>query len=140
MNEHAAPHVESVAEQLKPMAFFQAASGRATNLQERADKYLPDAYIQHNPLAEQGRTGFVKFFTQWYKEHPDQAGAHSIAAPAAVIAEKDLVMFMFENDLPEPRDHSKIYKAYWFDLFRVKGDKVVEHWDSQTKTIDMPME
>ena len=122
------------------MAFFRDAAGGLTNLQQRADKYLSDDYIQHNPLAEQGRAGFVKFFTQWYKEHPDQARPHDITEPTDVIAEKDLVMFMFDTDLPEPKDQSKTYKAFWFDLFRVKGDKVVEHWDSQTKTIDMPME
>src|ERR1044071_3636036 len=31
---------------------------------ERADKYLTERYIQHNPLAASGRDSVVKFFTK----------------------------------------------------------------------------
>src|SRR5207253_836337 len=37
---------------------------------ERADRYLTERYIQHNPLAASGRDGVVKFFTEVVKAKP----------------------------------------------------------------------
>src|SRR5262245_48467951 len=37
---------------------------------ERADRYLTERYIQHNPLAASGRAGVVKFFTEVVKPKP----------------------------------------------------------------------
>jgi predicted SnoaL-like aldol condensation-catalyzing enzyme len=53
--------------------------------------------------------------------------------PATVIAEDDLVMVMWKVKRPEPLDKSKTYEAFWFDMFRVKNSKLVEHWDNAAK-------
>jgi hypothetical protein len=37
---------------------------------EKADQYLTERYVQHNPLAASGRAGVVKFFTEVVKAKP----------------------------------------------------------------------
>ena len=53
----------------------------------------------------------------------------------AVLAEGDLVQLMMRRPRPEPADATKTYDSYWFDLFRVKDGKIVEHWDSALKPV-----
>lgn len=40
---------------------------------------------------------------------------------------------MMRRPRPEPADATKTYDSYWFDLFRVRDGKIVEHWDSALK-------
>jgi predicted SnoaL-like aldol condensation-catalyzing enzyme len=49
------------------------------------------------------------------------------------MAEGDLVQVMFKRPRPEVDDASKTYMSFWFDLFRVKDGKIVEHWDCALK-------
>ena len=55
------------------------------------------------------------------------------AFPAEVAAEGDLVTLMWRVPRPEPKDKSKTYDSYWFDMFRIKDGKLVEHWDNALK-------
>lgn len=96
-----------------------------------ADKYLSEGYIQHNPNVPTGREGFVKFFAQFSKPKPVEA---RVKAPlVAVLAEGDKVVLAFVQTLPDPKDASKTYTSTWFDMFRIEGGKIAEHWDPATK-------
>ena len=93
---------------------------------DRADKYLTERYIQHNPLAASGREAVVKFFTALKMKLP--------AMPiVSVVAEGDLVTVAYVMTLPDPKDASKTYTTTWFDQWRFKDGKADEHWDPATK-------
>ena len=95
----------------------------------KASSYLADGYIQHNPMVPTGKAGFVGFFgPRWAGQKPG-----AFTAPAEVVVEGDLVMVMQERPRPEPSDPTKTYNSFWFDLYRVDGGKIVEHWDGATK-------
>ena len=97
-----------------------------------ADQYLAPDYIQHNPLVATGRDGFVNYFkAKWKAPKPVKAKLED--APVEVMAEGDLVTLMWKVNKPDPQDKSKTYEAFWFDMFRVKDGKLVEHWDCATK-------
>lgn len=100
--------------------------------QDWAKDYLSDDYIQHNPNVAGGLKGFNDFFSKlWSSPKPKD---RIVATPfAAVIAEGDLVQLVMKRPRPEPGDPAKTYDSYWFDLFRVKDGKIVEHWDSALK-------
>ncbi|MEJ6007496.1 nuclear transport factor 2 family protein [Paucibacter sp. AS339] len=98
---------------------------------EVADKYLTEGYIQHNPSVPTGRDGFVKFFAQFSKPKPVES---RVKAPlVAVLAEGDKVVLAFVQTLSDPKDAGKTYTSTWFDMFRIEGGKIAEHWDPATK-------
>lgn len=98
---------------------------------ELADKYMAESYIQHNPNVPTGRAAFVEFFAKIRKPAPIDA---KIKAPVvAIVAEGDYVVLSFARENPDPRDPSRKYSTTWFDMFRLEGGKIVEHWDPAQK-------
>lgn len=98
----------------------------------KAKDYLAPEYHQHNPTVATGLTGFEQFFGHLWPK-PKAAADVKMTQFDAVIAEGDLVMVMFKTPKPDPDSAGKTYDAYWFDLFRVKNGKIVEHWDEMLK-------
>lgn len=97
---------------------------------ELVDKYLAEGYIQHNPTVPTGRAGFVGVFSQFAKPKPIQ---DRVRAPlVAITAEGDLVVLSFARTGTDPKDPQKKYSTTWFDMFRIEGGKIVEHWDPAT--------
>ncbi|MFC5579466.1 ester cyclase [Lysobacter niabensis] len=98
---------------------------------ELADKYLAESYIQHNPNVPTGRAGFVGFFSTFSKPKAIEA---SVKAPlVSIVAERDLVILSFAREHADPKDPAQKYTTTWFDMFRVKDGKIVEHWDAALK-------
>ncbi len=98
---------------------------------ELADKYLTESYIQHNPNVPTGRAAFVEFFGRFAKP---RAIAQTVGAPlVAITAERDLVVLSFVSERQDPKDPSKSYTTTAFDMFRIEGGKIAEHWDAQPR-------
>jgi predicted SnoaL-like aldol condensation-catalyzing enzyme len=98
---------------------------------ELAGRYLTDRYIQHNPNAQSGRDGVVKYFTQELKVAPKPIPARLDAPIVSVIAEGDLVTVL---SVAERKDSAgKAYTTTWFDTWRIKDGKADEHWDCATR-------
>lgn len=96
-----------------------------------AEKYLAESYIQHNPNVPTGRAGFVAFFTKISKPKPIEP---KVKAPVvAIVAEGDRVVLSFVSAHKDPKDPAKTYTTTWFDMFRIEGGKIAEHWDPDTK-------
>lgn len=94
---------------------------------EFAEKYMAEGYIQHNPNVPTGRAGFVEFFGRFAKSKPIEP---RIKAPlVSIVAERDLVVLSFAREHTDPKDASKKYTTTWFDMFRIEGGKIAEHWD-----------
>jgi predicted SnoaL-like aldol condensation-catalyzing enzyme len=98
---------------------------------ELADKYMAESYIQHNPNVPTGRAAFVGFFSKFSKPKPIEA---RVKAPlVAITAEGDLVILSFVREAADPKDAAKKYTTTWFDMFRIEGGKIAEHWDAAPK-------
>jgi predicted SnoaL-like aldol condensation-catalyzing enzyme len=100
---------------------------------ERADHYLTERYIQHNPLAASGRDGVVKFFTEVVKAKPKPIPDKMQTKVVSVVAEGDLVTVAYVRELKDPKDPAKTYTTTWFDMWRFKDGKADEHWDCATR-------
>ena len=97
---------------------------------EAAKKYLDEGYIQHNPIADTGRAGVFAYFSSLGKPLaiPDR-----IQRPlVAILAERDLVVLAFVDEQKNPNAEGQTYTTTWFDMFRIKNGKVMEHWDHGT--------
>jgi predicted SnoaL-like aldol condensation-catalyzing enzyme len=98
---------------------------------ELAEKYMAESYIQHNPNVPTGRAAFVEFFAKFKKPKAIEA---RVAAPlVAIVAEGDLVVLAFAREVADPQDAAKKYSTTWFDMFRIEGGKIAEHWDPAQK-------
>ena len=96
-----------------------------------APEFMTETYIQHNPNVPTGRQGFIDFFSKFRKPQPI---VDSIKAPLiAIVAEGDLVVLVFTRELPDPKDPAKRYTTTSFDMLRIEGGRVAEHWDAATK-------
>jgi predicted SnoaL-like aldol condensation-catalyzing enzyme len=98
---------------------------------ELAEKYMAESYVQHNPNVPTGRAAFVEFFSKFAKPKPVEP---RIKAPlVAMVADGDYVVLSFAREYPDPKDAAKKYTTTWFDMFRLEGGKIAEHWDSALK-------
>jgi len=98
---------------------------------ELADKYMAESYIQHNPNVPTGRAAFIEFFTKFKKP---KAIESKVAAPlVGITAEGNIVILSFAREAPDPKDPAKKYTTTWFDMFRLDGGKIAEHWDPAVK-------
>jgi predicted SnoaL-like aldol condensation-catalyzing enzyme len=100
---------------------------------EMADKWLTERYIQHNPLAANGRAAVVTFFTEVLKRQPtpipDKLGTKIVS----VVADGDYVIVTTPREYKDPKDPNKTYTTTWFDMWRFVDGKADEHWDPQTR-------
>ncbi|MBN3860041.1 polyketide cyclase [Neisseriaceae bacterium PsAf] len=84
-----------------------------------SDKYIGNVYTQHNPHVADGKKPFVDYFTQYFIDNPDSR--HIIKK---IIADNDLVV-LHVHSMDNKQDRGQAI----VDIFRVKNNKIVEHWD-----------
>jgi predicted SnoaL-like aldol condensation-catalyzing enzyme len=97
-----------------------------------AEKYMREDYIQHNPNAETGIKGFKDFFSKLGGELPIP---ETLADLVWIMAEGDMVTIAFRREHDDPAHPGQKYSTTWFDMFRMEGGKIAEHWDPATKPV-----
>jgi predicted SnoaL-like aldol condensation-catalyzing enzyme len=93
----------------------------------KAEIYMAEGYIQHNPLAATGRKGFEDYFSKAWPKPLTDAEAKPTKFDV-VMAEGDLVTLI--QRIPRKDAKGETYDSFWFDTLRVKDGKMVEHWDN----------
>lgn len=95
---------------------------------EDADKFLAEDYIQHNPNVATGRAAVIEFIksSRPHKEIQDRVNREIVS----ITAEGDLVIISFVRRGKNPLKNNEDYTTSWFDMFRIKDGKIVEHWDT----------
>lgn len=89
--------------------------------------YMAESYIQHNPQIASGREPFRAIFS---RINPTPKPVKPIIEGlVSIVADRDMVVLAFRRELPNPREPGKTFTTTWFDMFRVEGGKVAEHWD-----------
>lgn len=92
-----------------------------------APKYLAEDYIQHNPNVPTGRQAFMDFFGKM----PKLPIKPTIDNLVWMGAEGDRVVLALRSTQKDST--GKEYTTTWFDMFRIRHDKIVEHWDYGTR-------
>jgi len=104
-------------------------------LWQRAGEFIREDYVQHNPNAGQGLAGVQDYIR---KTRPQRPIADKLELPLInLIAERDMVMTAFVR--PEKDPTGETYYSTWFDLYRIEGGKIAEHWDPMLKS-DVPVD
>lgn len=85
-----------------------------------AARYLADGYLEHNANAGSLPRAFM-------------AGPGEIPLDGplvAMVAQGDLVVLVQALEHPHPFREGERYTTAWFDMFRIEGGTIVEHWDA----------
>lgn len=80
------------------------------------DELMLDSYRQHSPGVADGKEGFLQFITGFIAKHPR-------AEIVKILEDGDMVCVFFRC-LQEGGIEVKV-----FDLYRLEGGKLAEHWD-----------
>ena len=102
------------------------------NQWHRADEWITDRYIQHNPNAESGLDGVVYYFTEVLQREPNMDCGELTTEVVAVMAQDDLVTVIMPREYEDPRNPGETYTTTWFDTWRFVDGKADEHWDPAT--------
>ncbi|HEY6761216.1 MAG TPA: ester cyclase [Baekduia sp.] len=86
---------------------------------EARERFMGSTYTQHNPEVPDGPDTFVGAIGGMFEQFPDFSSDIK-----RVIAEDDLVAIHHEVHMTSDDAGMSVV-----DIFRVDGDKVVEHWD-----------
>ena len=97
---------------------------------DQMTKFADENMIQHNPNAPNGLEPLRKIFGA---RPPEAIAATITPAPALELSQGDIVTIIFNHEGKDPADPSKTYKYNSFDAFRIKDNKIVEHWDGAQK-------
>jgi predicted SnoaL-like aldol condensation-catalyzing enzyme len=96
---------------------------------DEAGKFLAPEYHQHNPNAVTGLEGVKAYFKA--RNQQPTAIPDEIPDLVSIVAERDLVVMSFVRNYKDSKGEP--YTTTWFDMFRIKDGKIVEHWDSALK-------
>lgn len=99
---------------------------------DMAAQFFTPEYIQHNPNVKSGRDELVAYIskTRPVRPIPDVIGFPVIS----IMAEGDLVLVSSVEYHDDPDAPGKRYATTHFDLYRIAGGKIAEHWDNVQKS------
>ena len=143
----AAANTPTEAANKKTVLDFYAALNEATatnSLKERipgiAEKFLSPDYKQHTlllPGPGTDREKLIRMFQSRPAEPPAGAQAPAPQRTDAVMAEGDRVMLLTSRNQRDPAT-GELKPTYVFNMFRLKGGKLVEHWDVMPSGVGPP--
>ncbi|MEO8465107.1 MAG: nuclear transport factor 2 family protein [Gammaproteobacteria bacterium] len=96
---------------------------------ELADKVMDPGYLQHNPNVPQGRDGFKAYMAKTPGRTPQEIKPEWKNPPLITLVSGPYVAFMWERKDKDPNDPSQEYAWSHFDVIRVEGGLIKEHWD-----------
>jgi predicted SnoaL-like aldol condensation-catalyzing enzyme len=117
--------------------------GKATDVMDKD-------YIQHNPEFRRfGEINHLHGREEFNALMPMMMAADGPFAPPPpdapkgnplykVMGDCDMVIVLQQRYLPDPQYKGKYYEAFWFDAWRVKDGKLMEHWDAAEIPTKLP--
>lgn len=97
-------------------------------------KYVAPGYLQHNPNVAQGREGVLQLVSL-IRDPPEGMIPPGRKTFRHAVAQGDFVVVIWDQPQPDPHRPGETYVGQAFDMFRMAGGQVVEHWDDTRKAM-----
>ena len=92
----------------------------------KTSTYVADTYVEHDPTGHSGRDALVAAVGH-RRPAPVKATIDDLVG---IVAERDLVVLAFRRELPDLEHEGQTYTTTAFDMLRIAGGRIVEHWTS----------
>jgi predicted SnoaL-like aldol condensation-catalyzing enzyme len=108
----------------------------------KVNAIMDKGYVQHNPEFKRfGEINHLHGIEEFNALMPMMLSGDGPFAPPPpdapkgnplykVMADCDMIVVLQQRYLPDPQYKGKYYEAFWFDAWRVKDGKLMEHWDA----------
>jgi predicted SnoaL-like aldol condensation-catalyzing enzyme len=88
-------------------------------VREAYETYVAEDYIQHNPMADDGRDAAIAFLEPIYEANPQ----HRMTVHRMIVEGPYIVVHLHGQSSPQDLGAAAV------DILRVEDCKIVEHWD-----------
>jgi predicted SnoaL-like aldol condensation-catalyzing enzyme len=90
--------------------------------------YISPDFLDHDPSEQKGAENIAKMLKAMGPAGSEDVGSTLRNPPAYIMAEGDLVTWLFKHTVPDPKDKSKTTEQFTLEAYRIKDRKIVEHW------------
>jgi predicted SnoaL-like aldol condensation-catalyzing enzyme len=95
---------------------------------DKTSTYVADTYVEHDQARNSGRDALVATVGH----RPPAPVTATIDDLVSIVAERDLVVLAFRRELPDLEHEGQTYTTTSFEMLRIAGGKIVEHWNYGT--------
>jgi len=96
---------------------------------DKTSTYVADTYVEHDPTGHSGRDALVATVGH----RPPAPVKATLDDLVSIVAERDLVVLAFRRELPDIEHEGQTYTTTAFEMLRIVGGKIVEHWNSSAE-------
>jgi predicted SnoaL-like aldol condensation-catalyzing enzyme len=90
--------------------------------------YLAEDFVDHDAIEQKGTGNFVRMLKAMAPAASDEVGPSLRNPPTFIMAQGDLVTWLFKQNVPDPKDKSKTVERFSLEIYRIKDRKIAEHW------------
>jgi predicted SnoaL-like aldol condensation-catalyzing enzyme len=95
-------------------------------------KYIHPDYIQHNVNMPSGRDHLLHL-VDMINNLPKDFVPPARKELLRTVSEGDYVVVIWEQQQPDPNRPGETYPGHAFDMYRLEGGMIMEHWDDTRK-------
>lgn len=95
--------------------------------------FVTEDYKQHSSHMPSGRQGLENFVRAVFPNGPVAEPDEMRMPPAFIVAEDDMVVVAAYLPQPDPDRPGATYDYFVFDAYRIRDDRLAEHWSSVNK-------
>ena len=95
--------------------------------------FVTEDYKQHSRHMPAGREGLENFVRAVFPNGPVAEPGEMRNPPAFIVAEGDMVVVSAYMPQPDPDKPGATYDYFVFDAYRIRDDRLAEHWSGVNK-------
>ncbi|MCM2476473.1 SnoaL-like domain-containing protein [Rhizobium sp. CG5] len=100
---------------------------------EAVKDFVTEDYKQHNSHIPSGRQGLEGFVRSVFPNGPVPEPSEMRIPPSLIVAEGDMVVVAASLPQPDPDNPGTTYDYFIFDAYRIRDDRLSEHWSGVNK-------